>query len=61
MFGGNGAHHVGGAIYSTTSSIVYSVQRYQPCSISFGINSTLSFFNNTAKRGGSAMYGIIYV
>ena len=59
MFGGNGAHHVGGAIYSTTSSIVYSVQRYQPCSISFGINSTLSFFNNTAKRGGSAMYGMI--
>ena len=59
IFGGNRAHHVGGAIYSTTSSIVYSVQRNQPCSISFGINSKLSFFNNTAKRGGSAMYGII--
>ena len=59
IFRGNHAHHVGGAIYSTTSSIVYSVQRNQPCSISFGTNSKLSFFNNTAKRGGSAMYGII--
>ena len=59
IFGGNRAHHVGGAIYSTTSSIVYSVQRNQPCSISFGFNTTLSFLNNTAKRGGSAMYGII--
>ena len=59
IFRGNRAHHVGGAIYSTTSSIVYSVEHKQPCSISFGINSTLSFFNNTAERGGSAMYGII--
>ena len=59
IFRGNRAHHVGGAIYSTTTSIVYSVYRNQPCSISFGFNSTLSFFNNTAKRGGSAMYGII--
>ena len=59
IFRGNHAHHVGGAIYSTTSSIVYSVRHGQPCSISFGINSKLSFFNNTAKRGGSAMYGII--
>ena len=60
IFRGNHAHHVGGAIYSTSSSIVYSVQIKQPCSIlPFGINSTLSFFNNTAERGGSAMYGII--
>ena len=59
IFRGNCAHHVGGAIYSTTSSIVYSVQLDQPCSISFGTNSTLSFFDNTAKRGGSAMYGMI--
>ena len=60
IFGGNRAHHVGGAIYSTTSSIVYSISQHnQPCSISFGNNSKLSFFNNTAKRGGSAMYGII--
>ena len=59
IFGGNRAHHVGGAIYYTSSSIVYSIQHDQPCSISFGINSKLSFFNNTAKRGGSAMYGII--
>ena len=61
IFGGNHAHHVGGAIYSTTISIVYiySVQDDQPCRISFGFNSKLSFFNNTAKRGGSAMYGMI--
>ena len=59
IFRGNHAHHVGGAISSTTSSIVYSVKLDQPCSISFGINSTLSFLNNTAKRGGSAMYGMI--
>ena len=58
VFQGNHAYHVGGAIYSSASTLAHSALKTQPCSISFGVNSTVDLLNNTAKRGGSAVYGI---
>ena len=60
-FQDNHAYYVGGAIYSSTSSynnIYFHTAESVPCTISFGINSTVEFLHNTAERGGSAMYGI---
>ena len=57
VFQSNHAYHVGGAIYSI-SNLVANYRRYQ-CSILFGNNSKMDLVHNTAKRGGSAMYGII--
>ena len=56
-FQGNHAYRVGGAV-SSESGFLYSVHRSETCLISFGINSTVNFIHNTAKSGGSAMYGI---
>ena len=56
-FQGNRAYRVGGAISSGNAGL-YSAYRSKNCLISFGINSTTSFINNTAECGGSAMYGI---
>ena len=58
FFQGNRAYHVGGAIYSSASTLVYYVLQNAPCMISFGVNSTMDLLHNTAERGGSAMYGI---
>ena len=58
LFEGNHAYHVGGAIYSSASSIVYSVLYSGTCALSFGSNSKMDLFHNTAERGGSAIYGI---
>ena len=60
-FQDNHAYYVGGAIYSRTSNFLNMYMRHAedfPCTISFGINSTVEFLHNTAERGGSAMYGI---
>ena len=57
-FQGNHAYRVGGAIYSTARTFVHYTLTKKPCSISFGVNSTVSLLHNTAERGGSAMYGI---
>ena len=57
VFQGNHAYFVGGAIYSSTSSIVLPAQGAS-CYVSFGINSTIEFLHNTAERGGSAMHGM---
>ena len=58
VFKGNHAYHVGGAIYSRGSAFYYQIVRDVPCSISFGVNSTMDLLHNTAERGGSAMYSI---
>ena len=59
IFKGNHAYHVGGAIYSSGRSNLFS---YEPlsevCLVSFGTNSTMDLFHNTADHGGSAVYGI---
>ena len=57
VFQGNHAYHVGGAVYSSDSIVIN--YRVTNCSISFGKNSTMDLLQNTAERGGSAMYGII--
>ena len=58
VFQGNHAYHVGGAIHSSASPLVYYTIGEVLCSISFGDNSTVTLLHNTAERGGSAMYGI---
>ena len=58
VFKGNHAYHVGGAIYTRGSAFDYELVHNGPCSISFGVNSTMDLLHNTAERGGSAMYGI---
>ena len=58
VFQGNHAYHVGGAIYTSGSPLVYYTITVVPCLISFGDNSTVALLHNTAERGGSAMYGI---
>ena len=58
VFLGNHAYHVGGAIYSSASTLAHYALETEPCSISFGVNSTVDLLNNTAERGGSAVYGI---
>ena len=58
IFQGNNAYHVGGAIYSSYNTLVYSVVVSDTCIVSFGVNSTMELLHNTAERGGSAMYGI---
>ena len=57
-FQGNHAYRVGGAIYSSASTLVYYTRSTMPCLASFGSNSTMNLLQNTAERGGSAMYGI---
>ena len=57
VFQGNHAYHVGGAIHS--SSILIANFRRDHCSISFGNNSKMDLLQNTAQRGGSAMYGVV--
>ena len=57
VFQGNHAYHVGGAVYSSDSIVIN--YRVTNCSISFGKNSIMDLLQNTAERGGSAMYGII--
>ena len=60
LFQGNHAYHVGGAIYSSASTLVYYgiTLPIAPCLVSFGLNSTVDLLHNTAERGGSAMYGV---
>ena len=61
VFRDNHADHVGGAIFSTGENIVnYLLVGVIPdtCQISFGFNSEVEFINNTARNGGSSMYGI---
>ena len=58
VFQGNHAYHVGGAIYSSACTLVQYALKTEPCSISFGGNSTVDLLHNTAERGGSAIYGI---
>ena len=59
LFQGNHAFRVGGAIFSGDYSLLYStILGTDVCLISFGTNCTIDFNNNTAERGGSAMYGI---
>ena len=63
VFLGNHVENVGGAIYSTGNDINNYVSigmrgYLNFCQISFGENSTVEFTNNTAKSGGSAVYGI---
>ena len=58
VFKGNHAYHVGGAIYTRGSAFGYHFANTVPCSIAFGVNSTMDLLHNTAERGGSATYGI---
>ena len=57
VFRANHAYNVGGAIFTSASSMAYSGLIGGSCLISLGINSTIDFLDNTAERGGSAMYG----
>ena len=60
-FQGNHAYHVGGAIFSSGFHVLYtSIVKVwnKKCLIAIGKNSTINLVNNTAKSGGSAMYGI---
>ena len=56
-FQGNRAYQVGGAVFSTSIRPLNIVPE-DICLIPFGINCTINLINNTAKRGGSALYGI---
>ena len=61
VFQDNHADHVGGAIYSTGIDIIDYISvglKVDFCQMSFGANSRVEFINNTAKSGGSAMYGV---
>ena len=61
VFRGNHADHIGGAIFSTGRDIVWFLLYTFPvpfCRITFGENSKMKFIDNTAKSGGSAIYGV---
>ena len=43
---------------SNSSGVCALFNELKPCLISFGTNSSIKLFYNTAERGGSAMYGV---
>ena len=60
IFKSNKAENMGGAIFIASSLIFVNdiLNMPGPCQVTFGGNSSAEFINNTAKYGGSAMYGV---
>ena len=64
LFERNSAQHVGGGIFSTANTAVYTRIPEPFCPLLFtpynstSLSSTIEFIDNTAVEGGSAVYGI---